>query len=331
MSGSPLRMFSGSSQTAPTDGPSPTSPSRPFPIGPSGSPSISSSPAESGGGGLPSSTGLRKQVHLPPHGLSDFVIHFRDTDYHSHTFLLHTHSTYFRAFLSAPQARVEVERAEVVSEGSKRRRVTHFTSSSSEEAGSKCSHSSLTRCIDLPDDFGIKRADESQFLLFLRHLYFASTLHLPPFEPKEAIIASLTDDTRTCLDFPSNPTATEARVNSYAQPSARGVPLARLELLSLFEYFDCQQAMEQCWAVIASVVEDDVSAAWFWLPTAIEYGMKDIEESCIEEVGTDENVTLEREFYEANLALLTAPTLVRVVEALSKNLKNALEALKARK
>jgi hypothetical protein len=269
----------------------------------------------------------RQQVRLPPARQSDFIIHYRSCDFHTHTFVLQHHSQYFRTYIDGLEPMVGEEKELLVVEGRKRRKVKAFTRAS-KEPNCPHPHSPLTRCVDLPPQCGREATNEEELHLFLYHLYFSSTLHLPPFLPKEAIVASLTDDTPTCLEFPSNPTVTEAVVLGYAETDDGGYPSFCPTLLSLFDYFDCQQALKQCRTVIASKVELKRNASWFWLPFAVEYGMKDIEDRCIERVGADERVDLKDDCYQDWLARLDPSTMIRVVEALSNKLKKALNSRK---
>ena len=94
-----------------------------------------------------------EQVYLPPRQLSDFVIHYRNADFHVHQFVLHHHSAYFRTYLGALQPLVPVVRG-------RKRKSCHVDLSSSDERCGECSHSPLVRCIHLPDEFGIKSPAE---------------------------------------------------------------------------------------------------------------------------------------------------------------------------
>ena len=96
-----------------------------------------------------------------------------------------------------------------------RRRIVTF---SSEEASSECQHPIHILCLHLPRDFGDGQSiDESTFLLFLRHLYIASTYHLPPCKVKDAIVASLSDDSPISLTFPADQSITQAAICSMAR------------------------------------------------------------------------------------------------------------------
>ena len=230
-------------------------------------------------------------MRLPPLLASDFVIHYRDTDFHVHKFVLLHHAGYFRNHLSATAPAGKVEKDEVVGEGGKRRRVTTF---SSEEVSSECQHPAYVLCLHLPHDFGDGRlVTEDEFLLFLRHLYFASILRLPPFMPNPVLLASLSDDSPTSLTYPADRLIREPALWEYVSNEDPNAQWYSAELLSLFHYFDCQQAMRRSEQVIlrASLEDRDTChTAWFWLPLAVRYRMKAVEVACMEQIAGDEGV-----------------------------------------
>ena len=272
----------------------------------------------------------RKQVHLPPVSDSNFVIHFRHTDFHVHSFVLLAHSTYFRTYLDTQERLREVKVEEVDVEGKKRRKVTAFTLA---EPCAKCGPASIICCIDLPDDVGIKAADEADFLLFLRHLYFSSTLHLPPWVPKAENVSALTDATALCPAFPTTSQSFDD-IKSYAQRSATGDLQWSEELLSLFHYFLCQAALDRCDAVIAirckAFIADNApfSHAWRFLSVASRFRLEKAEAACIARVATDGRVRLTHPLYAAWLAQLTSATKDRLIEAfsVSSTVRNAAAA-----
>ena len=259
----------------------------------------------------------RKHVHLPPLVDSNFVVHYRQTDFHVHSLVLLTQSTYFRSYLSTQPPLKEVHTQDVGDKGKKRRRVTAFTAI---ETCAKCGPSSITRCIDLPDEFGIEpthdgHANEDVFLLFLRYLYFSSVLHIPPFTPGAETLSALTDDTPVCLTFPSTPVS-EDDVDAYCEPEWGWSE----QLLSLFHYFDCQAVLRRCEAVIACMtqLEDEIGMlnAWDFLPVVVRYGLKEAEAACLVKVGTDSVIRLDSE-YDQVLGKLSPAITNRVIEALS--------------
>jgi hypothetical protein len=257
-----------------------------------------------------SASTARQQFHLPPLSLSDFVVHYRNADFHVHQFVLYHHSAYFRTYFQTLQPL-----AQVVT-GKKRKRCTVDLSSSDEDSR-KCSHLPLVRCIDVPDQCGIALPTidaRDVFLLFLQHLYFSSTLHCPPFVPKPELRAALTDSTRACIVFPTSPTTKEGLVE-YNAPGSDGFLLWYPSLLSLFHYFDCQQAMKRCEAVIVERVSSGHLDAWFWLPLAVRYSLKEAEAKCIEVAVRDKRFRADDAAYKEELQHLTVETLHRLLEA----------------
>ena len=249
--------------------------------------SISSPPVNSNTAVTP-----RQQVHLYPALASDFVIHYRDTDFHVHTFVLHHHSGYFRNHLSATAPAGKVEKEKVVGKGNKRRKVVTFSTTETSEV---CQHHmAYIRCLHLPTKFGDTPASNEDFHFFLRHLYFASTLHLPPFIPNKVILDSLdslTDESPTCLEFPPTASVQKDSVMARSLEVYTGKATEQLEwgeaLLSLFHFFDCQQAMRRTQEVIIRGDMSTCDQAWYWLPGAVRHRMKEVEDACIKKLGRD--------------------------------------------
>ena len=262
----------------------------------------------------------RLQRRLGPHRLSDFIIHYRNTDFHVHAFVLCEHSAYFRNYLDTQEPLLELK-AEVVEEqgSTKRRKVTAFTSI---DICFKCGPSSITRCIDLPEQCGVEPASEEQFLLFLQHLYYPAILHSPPFYPRQSILDSLTEDTSVSLAFPvGDGKASVAELSLYASTGeATREALFWPQQLSLFHYFDCRQAMTRCEAIIQSVCElpQGTLRCLQWLQYAVQYGLHKVEAVCLNVIGSDPNLRLDNPKYSVFLRKLSYETLLKVVEAFSK-------------
>ena len=259
----------------------------------------------------------RRQVHLPPTFNSDFVVHYRNTDYHVHTFVLHHHSQYFRHYFDSLQPLAKVEMGESLVEGQTTCRVTAFPSSlTSGERSSVCHHSPLIHCIDLPDSFGIHPACEELLDSFLYHLYFASTLHCPPFQAKAAILTTALHDGLSCLNFPTS-SPSDADIDGYAEKDPTGRRwLFNEELLSLCHYFACEAALKRCEAVIVTRSLVKPPNAWFWLPLSVRYGLRKAEAVCIARVTVDQRSGAEGERYQQRLAALDTLTRTKVMDAL---------------
>ena len=142
--------------------------------------------------------GARRQIHLPALQPPDCIVHYRTADFHVHSFVLKAQSTYFRSVLDDVHGD-PAQMDGVVDEGAERRKVT---ASTLPEPCIHCGPLYLTRCVSLAHDVGKEDANEADLLLFLLHLCFSSTLHLPPWLPKAAIVSALTDDTPLCTEFP---------------------------------------------------------------------------------------------------------------------------------
>ena len=256
-------------------------------------------------------TGLRLQVRLSPSDDSNFVIHYRSTDFHVHSLVLRTHSTYFRTYLSALQPLKPVVTG-------KKRKTCSVDLSLADERRDKCDHSPLIRCITLPEKCGIAAASEAEFFLFLRHLYFSSTFHLPPWAPKAEIIAGLTDDTPVCLTFPIAPVdADDVALHAEEVEVGCGSWYWHVALLSLFHYFDCQAALERSEAAIISRVRvaDTKANAWHWLPIVSRFKLKRAEAACVAVIGEDSSVRLADRTYGARLTKLSHANKNRVIAA----------------
>ena len=244
-----------------------------------------------------------------------------------HRWVLHHRSEYFRAYFATLQPLVEAKVEEKGAGMAKRRRVTAVISSDCESAveggGDRCNgHSPLTHCIDLPDQCGIAESNECDVLLFLQHLYFSSTLCLPPFEPLAELVASALTGSPS-LAFPSDVALCRPRLRHHAVPELDGFHISE-PLLSLFHYLDCRQALQRCEEVVLS----DFSlysplTCRHLLPCCSVCGLKTAEARCIYAVAKDGAVRLDDAQYAERLqrVLRMAPqVLPRLVAAMSSHL-----------
>jgi hypothetical protein len=110
-------------------------------------------------------------------------------------------------------------------------------------------------------------------------------------------------------------------VHTYASVDDRDQQLWNPRLLSLFHYFDCQQALQRCEDVLLVDYHDEgpTLQTWTWLRKAVKYGLKRVETFCLHEIGRDDRVRLDDADYSAVLKQLTFDTLLKVVEAYSKS------------
>ena len=194
-------------------------------------------------------------------------------------------------------------------------------SSLEERSSGECSHSPLIRCIELPQQCGVQIAEynccEATFHLFLRFLYFSSTLHSPPFLPKLEVVQSLTESHPTSFAFP--PSLTKEELEKYSRREVDNNCLMVCEpLLSLFNYFDCQAALKRCEAVILSPERARGSKLWglWWLPIAERHTLKLVEQKCIEAaVAQDKQFRADDAQIKALLTMLRPETVIRLLEA----------------
>lgn len=92
-------------------------------------------------------------VYVLPQFPSNLILHYRNTQFHVHTFVLHHHSTYFRALFDGLEPHTgAVQEMEVVDdEGERRKVIACEVSPGSSYDASKCHHSPLVDCVHLPD------------------------------------------------------------------------------------------------------------------------------------------------------------------------------------
>ena len=155
-------------------------------------------------------------VRFPPACLSDFVIHYRGTAYHVHKFVLHYHSSYFRAYIDPL---VAGQRA---------------------CAADECDdHPSIAHCIRLPDSCGKVEAVCDDFRLFLCHLYFAQHYSCFPYQAASDI--DLTGETppAVTLTYPQFLFRRELQELSKGNVLFTHAHELCEAVLSLCHYFDC--------------------------------------------------------------------------------------------
>ena len=102
---------------------------------------------------------MQPPCHFPPVYLCDFVIHYRNTAYHVHKFVLCYHSSYFRTYIEALHKRERSYQTDACSD-----------------------HPDIPHCIRLPDSCGKVEATNDDFRLFLCHLYFAEEYSCIPYK-----------------------------------------------------------------------------------------------------------------------------------------------------
>ena len=237
-------------------------------------------------------------IHLSLHQPADVVLHYSDVDYHAHSHVLHHHSAFFRAHLDCiHQHDYNHGLRGTEGSGTRERRGRQVRLDASLPftllATPTCHHSSLLPCIRLPQRVGLMPTTAADFLRFLRHLYFASTLTLPPFSPSHHREASLTHSTPPSPTFPSTSPVNDDMWHYSADRTTTGA--WDESLLSLFHYFGCTQALRRCEQVLlhAITTAGNAGAAWYWLPVSVRYGMNGVERVCLDMVGSDVSVVLD--------------------------------------
>ena len=176
----------------------------------------------------------QQPCHFPPAHCADFVIHYRQADFHVHKFLLCYHSAYFRTYLE------------------------QLTAGKRAVSPDECSgHPSIAHCIRLPDQCGKERADEDDFRLFLCHLYFACHYECVPFQPDDCGV-DLTTEPNSEFTLEAQPFADGSDLEVVIAPPLipdDGQPDVEEAVLSLCHYFDCAQLLSRAEDNILLVVD----------------------------------------------------------------------------
>lgn len=262
---------------------------------------------------LPSQQGVEAasiplDVYLFDSLSSDLILHHRNTHFHVHKFVVHHHSSYFRALLDGMKRQVQKTDEDKIIV-------------SLDISDPRCNHCPLIDCVYLPDKFGIDHVDDDELHMALRHLYFASTLAFPPYWPNTEIVQSITQQSVTCFTYPStSPTTTD--VEKYALTESEAI-IADDKLISVFHYFGCQSSLDRCEQVILAHVVSNKDA-WYWLPIVSRFGLMKAEEGCIEKVTKNVRFDNNKEYKTRIATLCFSPDLVlKVMAALTKSRKRS--------
>ena len=229
-------------------------------------------------------------VFFPPHELADFVIHYNNSHFHVHKFVLHHHSAYFNAYF---------------------RTLTNTASSSSPSSDDAqlCKiHPQIAHCIHLPQQArlaGGEEVDADDFCLFLCHLYFSSHYCYPPYLPLTDVDLdgdspplSQTFPPITSLDFESVETLR----------CSDGEYEFNESLLTLAHYFDCAAMMAQCEIILLKQLEYGertgdhvwlVEVCFLWLPVADRYRLSKQRKACIHVLAADRGLLQRKEYQRA--------------------------------
>ena len=267
-------------------------------------------------------------VFFPPRQHADFLIHYDDTAFHVHNFILHCYSAYFRTYF------------DTLSE-------SPDSNEPSAKKSKRCIHPFIACCIQLPQQttLGEKTpVTASDFRHFLCHLYFASHYCYPPYLPKTDIDLSanlpplsLTFPAITELSWTSAP----PRASSPLRITPNGECFIHNEaLLTLAHYFDCAAIMAQCEAVLTKQVECAkqvkrfsvalVEMCFDLLQDADIYHLAHCKKACIEVIAADKGV-LERDAYKELKRSGNRSLLVEAIQAVINKTNKRSEPARQRR
>ena len=235
------------------------------------------------------SASVETVVTFPPGQHVDFVIHYDNTAFHVHKFVLHHHSAYFRTYfdtLPAPSC-----------SSCKKRKRGNPTSS--------CQHTHIAHCIRLPSQTTLvarRLVTAADMDLFLRHLYFAAHYCYPPFLPKTDVDIGADPPPAVSLQFPSVQHFSWQTASSPLRLLIVGKAFVWNEsLLTLAHYLDCAAMLRQCEAVMLTASSTTDSAwllthCWRNLEYASRYKLDKLKACHIDIIAADKRM-LDREEY----------------------------------
>ena len=197
----------------------------------------------------------------------------------------------------------------------KRSRTSELLSSEPGSAPSavedECSHSPPVACTQLPDSFGVARAEPWALQLFLEHVYLPSAHPFPPYVPKVRVDLSTIERD---AELPLFPTPDAAAIARYVTRDAQGNNRHSRSLLSLIHYFHAERLWQQSLAVIRAV-STTPSHAWIWLSIVSRYGLKEEEDRLIQQVANDKAVS-DSEPYRTVAASVSVSVWLRLVQVM---------------
>ena len=212
---------------------------------------------------------------FPPVNLSDFVIHYRNTSYHVHKFVLQYHSAYFRTYI---EQLTPGQRAYSLDECDQ--------------------HGATPYCIRIPSTVVQDSASEEHFRVFLCQLYFARHYSSFPLQTALGVDVHAQPELEQSLDCPPH-TSFEQMMAACISPADRSELRRRGELLyfhpalSLCDYFDCARVLSRaednlllfCTRSTSMGVRCDEATEWTTLSMgfelAVSFHLKRVKEVCI--------------------------------------------------
>ena len=210
----------------------------------------------------------RIRVQFPPFDVADFVIHYRNTDFYVHKFVLFHHSAYFRTFI---------------------RELIHGERVYESDDCADDEHPYVTHCIRLPNRCGKRKTSVDDFRLFLCHLYFIPHYSCFPYRVATEIDLSVTPAPAVCLDWPALTTWKQLLKATSSVFFASQTADTYLEVLSLCDYFYCAQLLSRCEDNMLLLVKEDRKPKGkdqkyecrMCLQRASEFSLQRVKEACI--------------------------------------------------
>ena len=242
-------------------------------------------------------------VHFPPAFLSDFVIHYRDTAYHVHKFVLCHHSSYFRTYF---EPLIEGQRVYLKAE---------------------CDdHHDVAHCIRLPDRCGKVEADSDDFRVFLCHLYFAQHYRCVPYTVATHVNLDAEPAPTVTLDCPAFRGWEELDEATSSSLWTVEPPAVYEAVMSLCHYFNCDRVLsraeDNCAALIEQALYDranhDVAWSELWpcFLLALKFNLMRVKRACIPRLAECcMHGSSHKEQWESVRAQLDRDTLLEVMQA----------------
>ena len=256
------------------------------------------------------STDSSNTVFFPPRQHADFVIHYDNAAFHVHTFVLHHHSAYFRAYFQT---------------------LSQLSASPlSSDDKQPCNHPHIAHCIHLPHQTELVcggGVTAAEFREFLCHLYFSAHYCYPPFSPKTHVDLCA-DSPPLCITFPAITSldwvGATSPMRSFVDKDGKTKLEYNESLLTLAHYFDCGAMTQQCEAVLLTMVEwagKKQKSAWLrregvhWLLYADRYKLARWKHACISVIAAADDSVLQEEWYKTAKLQWSIALVTEIMEA----------------
>lgn len=275
-------------------------------------------------------------VHFPPREVADFVIHYANTHFHVHKFILFFRSSYFRTYfqtLSPPSlgscstssASQSILPSNAICPAPS---ATNNTSSYAKQQ--PCNHPSIAHCIHLPRQTTLvskEAVDAEDFRLFLCHLYFSSHYCYPPFLPKTDInLEAYSHLLPVSLSFPALPLIDWSTKSPQLRLTTDGECKRwcyHEALLTLALYFDITAIMQQSEAVMLTMLQhgERTDSQWLarqcvsWVLPAELYKLQKWKKACIKCIAAEAKHVLQSDEYKISKQQWDKALVLEVLEA----------------